>query len=77
MFRSDVEFVLPKPLAHSIKEHFAKNNNILITDNYVEDYVLTFESNRENLLSKKFDEFRAAKLIITDRLHGMIFCVCD
>lgn len=73
MFRSDVECVLPKPLAHSIKEHFAKNNNILITDNYVEDYVLTFESNRENLLSKKFDEFRAAKLIITDRLHGMIF----
>lgn len=73
MFRSDVECVLPKALARSIEEHFSKTDNVLITDNYVEDYVLTFESNREFLLNKKFNEFRGAKLIITDRLHGMIF----
>lgn len=30
--------------------------------------------NRERELSWKFDEFRRASLVITDRLHGMIFC---
>lgn len=29
---------------------------------------------REAELSKKFAEFRGAELVITDRLHGMIFC---
>lgn len=29
--------------------------------------------NREQALSEKFDIFRSAKLVITDRLHGMIF----
>ncbi|XXD09012.1 polysaccharide pyruvyl transferase family protein [Klebsiella sp. R445] len=73
MFRSDMECLLPKDLANSIVDYFSKHNDVLITDNYVENYVLTFEKNRELLLSKKFEEFRRAKLIITDRLHGMIF----
>ena len=30
--------------------------------------------NREKELSQKFDEFRGSSLVITDRLHGMIFC---
>lgn len=29
---------------------------------------------REAELAKKFAEFRSAELVITDRLHGMIFC---
>lgn len=29
---------------------------------------------REAELAKKFDEFRSASLVITDRLHGMLFC---
>ncbi|MBA7847938.1 polysaccharide pyruvyl transferase family protein [Klebsiella sp. RHBSTW-00465] len=73
MFRSDMECLLPKQKAEDIINYFSRNNDVLITDNYVENYVLTFESNREKLLSKKFNEFREAKLIITDRLHGMIF----
>ena len=31
-------------------------------------------SNREKALQEKFDQFRSAELVITDRLHGMIFC---
>lgn len=73
MFRSDKECVLPQSLANSIVNHFSKSNNIILTDNYVKDYVLTFEKNRDRLLKEKFEEFRHAKLIITDRLHGMIF----
>ena len=29
---------------------------------------------RQEELRKKFDEFKKAELVITDRLHGMIFC---
>ena len=29
---------------------------------------------REEALQKKFDQFSGAELVITDRLHGMIFC---
>lgn len=32
-------------------------------------------SAREAVLSEKWDEFRGAELVITDRLHGMIFSV--
>ncbi len=31
-------------------------------------------SDREAELNKKFSQFRSAELVITDRLHGMIFC---
>lgn len=30
---------------------------------------------RENELKKMFDKFLKAKVVITDRLHGMVFCV--
>jgi len=29
---------------------------------------------RENALQKKFAEFAGAQLVVTDRLHGMVFC---
>lgn len=31
-------------------------------------------SQREEALAAKFSEFASAKLVITDRLHGMVFC---
>ena len=31
-------------------------------------------SGRQEALTEKFDHFSGAKLVITDRLHGMIFC---
>ncbi|HBQ2863505.1 TPA: polysaccharide pyruvyl transferase family protein [Klebsiella pneumoniae] len=73
MFRSDQECLLSKELANDIINYFSNQGKLTVTDNYVEDYVPTFEKNREELLNKKFDEFRNAKLVITDRLHGMIF----
>lgn len=36
-------------------------------------YLIPIE-NREEELNKQFDAFRHAELVITDRLHGMIFC---
>lgn len=32
------------------------------------------ESNREKLLKEKWNEFKSSELVLTDRLHGMIFC---
>ena len=42
------------------------------TDMIVKGPVLP--SDRETALEKKYQEFRSAELVITDRLHGMIFC---
>ena len=33
------------------------------------------KENREQLLKQKIEEFQSAELVITDRLHGMIFSV--
>lgn len=46
--------------------------NVQYTDMCV-DYKIPVE-HRERELEAKFSEFRSAKLVITDRLHGMIFC---
>lgn len=46
--------------------------NVRVSDTVLDHYVPVAE--RENELSKKFDEFGKAQLVITDRLHGMIFC---
>lgn len=46
--------------------------NVRYTDMYVNRRI-PIES-RKMELSQKFNEFREASLVITDRLHGMIFC---
>lgn len=46
-------------------------NNFIITD-MVASYQISPDQ-REQELGKKFDQFRKAELVITDRLHGMIF----
>lgn len=62
----------------------AKNNfeNIIITDtvaqctnseNEVLEYMINVNQ-REKELNKKWDQFKKAQVVITDRLHGMVFC---
>ncbi len=43
-----------------------------MTDMYA-DETLSVE-NREMILEEKFNQFKKAQLVVTDRLHGMIFC---
>lgn len=73
MFRKDKECLLPANLSKKIIDYFSSISPIIITDNYVHKHRPTTEVNREYLLESKFSEFQSAKLIITDRLHGMIF----
>lgn len=47
-------------------------NDVNYTDMCV-NYAVNSQE-REKELTKKFNEFKSASLVITDRLHGMIFC---
>jgi len=46
--------------------------NVRRTDTVIDHNVLPQE--REQTLREKFREFASAQLVITDRLHGMVFC---
>jgi pyruvyl transferase EpsI len=71
-FRKDIESILNHKMKkdiHKKASSFSKNinyiDNISITDISIND--------RKDFLEKKLIEYKKAKLIITDRLHGMIF----
>ena len=53
-------------------ENFLKGRvlEIRYTDTQIDNYC---KENRELLLKQKIEEFQSAELVITDRLHGMIF----
>lgn len=53
-----------------VKKHY---EDISITDTHLREDIAMVYGKRIDTLNKKFDEFRRAKLVITDRLHGMIF----
>lgn len=46
--------------------------NVKRSDTHAEQNVS--KDQREEFLEKKLDEFRKVELVITDRLHGMLFC---
>jgi pyruvyl transferase EpsI len=49
----------------------SKYSNVIESDTVVDYDFKTF--NREDELNKKWNEFKQAKLVVTDRLHGMVF----
>lgn len=56
-----------------LKEILKKNNlKISYTDTVIKKSIYKF--NRKKELTKKLKEFSKSKIIITDRLHGMVFC---
>lgn len=71
--RSDKESVMNQQDVENVegflKERFSE---IKYTDTQMDDYC---KENREQLLKQKIEEFQSAELVITDRLHGMIFSV--
>lgn len=72
-FRSDCEKILSDfeiyKIENIIKRKYKKYKftNTVINFNYINQF------NRKKLLIAKLNEFASAKLVITDRLHGMIF----
>lgn len=71
--RSDKESIMNQQNVEKMKEVIKKAfSEITYTDTQVDDYC---KENRELLLMHKLEEFQSAELVITDRLHGMIFSV--
>lgn len=71
-FRADKEKVLSGTLIDELSAEIrARNEECIFTDTVV-GYGVSEES-RNAEVEQKFDEFRRARLVVTDRLHGMIF----
>ena len=71
--RSDIEKTLNEAETESISKQVKNvfDSNYNVTDMYSKSIFNVSE--RKNILQGKFNEFRTAQLVITDRLHGMIF----
>lgn len=68
--REDCEGIINSEEKKSIYNKLKKRFDIVqATDTFVEKVII---SNRRGMIEKKLQEFASAKLIITDRLHGMV-----
>lgn len=72
--RSDLERTRTDEQEILIRQQAAMlfGNNVYETDMVVDHSIPI--AHREEELQAKFDQFSRAELVITDRLHGMIFC---
>lgn len=72
--RSDVEKSLStsadKKIINILKDRFEKVN---VSDTVSEDFKIITDRMRGKRLVHKWNEFRNAEIVVTDRLHGMIF----
>lgn len=72
-FRSDWEKSLSGENARYIEQKCrALTDCVEYTDMYAEETFIPFEK-REETFQRKIDQFKQASLVITDRLHGMVF----
>lgn len=72
--RNDAEKVLTAEETKIINEVVSKYyNKILHTDTHIGDDIKITKQLRQKMLEPKLQEARRAELVITDRLHGMIF----
>lgn len=70
--RKDKESIIDNKAKSQLLEIAAEySNNVRITDMIINRRVST--KKREDYLENKFTEFGRANLVITDRLHGMLF----
>lgn len=72
--RNDIEQTISNTFKKDLIDNIQKKYTHVNISDTVVDYNITIE-NREQSLEEKWDEFRKARVVITDRLHGMIFCV--
>lgn len=71
-FRADKEKVLPDAAVADLEARLRERGERASRTDTVVPYGVPAEV-REFEVERKFDEFRRARLVITDRLHGMIF----
>jgi len=74
-FRSDKEKAVSDNMVASIRK-FAKlkTDDVLETDTVLHDLLVPIKKEeRREYLEQKFNQFKQSELVITDRLHGMVF----
>ena len=73
VMRDDAEKILTAEDIEKIKvKVFERFDKVMTTSTHIGDDKVN-EYNRECVFEEKMEEFRKAQLVITDRLHGMIF----
>lgn len=71
-FRNDDETILSKNVKKNIENIVKKYFDVIkVTDMRYGKEIL--RKDRKNVLDNKFEQFKQVELVITDRLHGMIF----
>lgn len=71
-FRNDKERVLSEKSKSNLIEKLKSNKYLVHKTDTMSEEPITVE-NRETVVKHKLDEFAQSKLVITDRLHGMVF----
>lgn len=74
-FRNDKENKMTNNEKEKLVEMLRKKykNDVIMQDTHIGDVKINKEE-REKYLEKIWTTFRKSKLVLTDRLHGMIFC---
>ena len=72
LIRRDIEKSLKEEDFNKIKDIVEKEHKVIVSDTVVDKKVN--EINRNCELKRIFKKIKKAKLVVTDRLHGMVFC---
>lgn len=75
VIRQDQESILSEKEKKELKDWFANSvNKVISSDMHVKGFkMVNTVGERKHILEYKFNQFRSAKIVITDRLHGMVF----
>lgn len=71
--RNDKEKQLNNLFEKQLFDFFDSRNDVTISDTQIQKNEMSLET-REKELEKIWKSFKQSKLVVTDRLHGMIFC---
>ncbi len=74
LFRTDTEKTIANDNIERLKKYVEETyGEFILSDMNLGKQEIMYGKVREDELNKKFKQFNNAKLVITDRLHGMIF----
>ncbi len=74
-FRKDGEISIDSSFKEELLSMLKDSQyNLNISDTHKGYQFHIDEANRESILKETWNEFKASELVLTDRLHGMIFC---
>ncbi|MGV4415208.1 polysaccharide pyruvyl transferase family protein [Chryseobacterium sp. T1] len=73
VLRNDAEKILSDKFLHKLYDIVQRDfDKVTVSDMHYHDNIMTAEK-RDEVLDYKFQQFRTSEIVITDRLHGMVF----